>query len=223
MSRVHLAMSIHLTVEDEIVCRIVANLLVLLLAMPALASQDKTKNEPMTPAEQYMALLKEHSDAMRAFQMAYQKAKTQEERNKVFEEKYPKPDKLAPKMLDLAEKNPKDPVAVDALVWVVTNSNRSGKDSPKARAVVILLRDHVRSNKLVRVCQSLANGFDTEGRDLLHGILDKNPSKDVKAEACLALGQRLSRTAQIVRALKERPELTKQLEQAFGKEQAQEL
>lgn len=204
-------------------CRIVGGLLALLLALPVLGDQDKPKDKPMTPQEQYNALLKEQTDARTAFQNAYQKAKTQEEKNKVIQEKYPNADKLAPKFLDLAEKNPKDPVAVDALVWLVTNSNRGGKDSPRAKAVAILLREHVQSDKLGRICSNLANSYGKEESELLRGILAKNPSKDAQSEACLALGQQLSRTAQLVRLLKERPEMVKRVEQTFGKEQTDEL
>jgi hypothetical protein len=217
------ALPIHFLVEGEVMCRIVGSLLVLLLALPALSNQDKGKDKPMTPQEQYKALLKEHDDAMKAFQDAYQKAKTQEEKGKVVKEKYPNPDKLAPKMLELAEKNPKDPVAVDALIWVMTNSRSGGRDSPKFKATAILLRDHVQSDKLGPVCQRLANGYGKEGVELLRGILEKNPSKEVQAEACMALGQRLTQTARVVRLLKEQPDLAKQAEQALGKETTKEL
>ena len=204
-------------------CRIVGSVLVLLLALPALSNQDKTKDKERTPQEQYKALLKEQSDAMRAFSQAYSKAKTEEERDKIFKEKYPKPDKIAPRMLELAEKNPKDPVAFDALSWLMTNDVSGGKDSPKAKAAAILLRDHIQSDKLGSLCRKLADGFGKEGVELLRGILEKHPSKEVQAEACMALGQRLSQTARIVRMLKEQPDLVKQAEQALGKEATQEL
>lgn len=200
----------------------VGSLLVLLLALPAHGSQDKPKDKPLTPEQQYKALLQEENDAIRTFRQAYQKAKTQEARTKLTKERSYL-DKLAPKFLELAEKNPKDPVAVDALFWVVRNNTNGGKGSLLSKAVAILLRDHVQSDKMGRVCLILANGFRKEGTELLRGILEKNPSKEVQAEACLALGQRLSRTAQYARLLKERPKLAKQLEQAFGKELAAEL
>jgi hypothetical protein len=203
--------------------RTVGGVLVLLLALPALGTQDKTKDKPATPEEQYQALLKEQNDAMKAFRQAYQQAKTQEQKDKVFEEKYPKPEKLAPKFLELAEKNPKDPIAVDALVWLVTSNIGGGKDSPRAKAVAILLRDHVQSAKIESVCQSLTNGYDREGTELLRGILDKNPSKEVQAEACMTLGLRLGRTAQVIRLLKEQPDVAKRFEQAYGKDNLEDL
>ena len=94
-------------------CRTVGGVVVLLLALPAWAD-DKPKDKPSTPKEQYQALLKEQQDAMQAFSDAYQKAKTQAEKDKVFEEKYPKPEQLAPKFLALAEKNPKAEVRAEA-------------------------------------------------------------------------------------------------------------
>src|SRR5689334_7600232 len=170
--------------------RTVGGVLVLLLALPAWGD-DKPKDKPLTPQEQYQALVKEQDDAMKAFQETLQKAKTDEERNKVFEEKYPRPDKAAPKFLELAEKNRKDPVAVDALVWVVTNDRSGGKDSPRAKALATLLKEHVQSDKLGPVCQSLIYDNDPESTGLLRAVLEKSPNKDVQGIACLSLGQQL--------------------------------
>jgi hypothetical protein len=165
-------------------CRTVGGVLVLLLALPAWAD-DKPKDKPMTPKEQYQALLREQQDAMKAFSDAYRKAKDDVERNKIFEEKYPKPEKLTPKFLELAEKNPKDAVAVDALTWVVTNVYSGGQ--PVTKALELLLRDHVSNERIGQVCQNLPGSTDAQA--LLRGILEKNPHKEAQAEACLALIQ----------------------------------
>jgi hypothetical protein len=198
--------------------RTVGGVLALLLALPALAAADKPKDQP-TPEEQYKALLKEQQDAMRAFSEAYSQAKTQEEKNKVFNEKYPQPDKLAPKFLALAEKHAKDPVAVDALVWVVTNSSGrpGGTDSPRAKALTILLRDHAQSDKIKNVCQSLAYSSDKEATDLLRRVMEKNPSKDVQGLACLSLAHSLKYHADRMpeSQAKEAEKLHKESEQLF--------
>lgn len=199
--------------------RRVGAILLLLPALPALAYQDK----PPTPAEQYKALLKENDAEVKAFQEAYQKAKTQKEKDQVVKDKLPKPAKLAPKFLELAEKNPKDPVAVDALAWLLTRNVGTGKDSPRSKAVALLLRDHVQSDKLGQVCTGLGNMLDKEASELLQAVLEKNPNKEVQAEACMALAQQISRKAQLVRQLKDQPDLMPRLEQAFGKESAEEL
>ena|SRR3989442_536663 len=66
-------------------------------------------------------------------------------------------EKLSPRFLDLAEKNPNDPIALDSLVQVVlqeiwlqnnTTHVRERQQKPEARAIALLLRDHVRSDKI---------------------------------------------------------------------------
>jgi stage V sporulation protein SpoVS len=205
--------------------RIVGGVLLLLLALPALGADDKPKDKPPTPEEQYQALLKEEADAMTAFREAYEKAQTQEEKDKVFEEKYPKPEKLAPKFLELAQKNPEDPIAVDALIWVVNNGSGrpADTDSPRTKSIAILVRDHAKNNKMAGVCQRLANGYDDADVDLLRGILEKNPSAEVQAEACLALAQRFSAKAQLIQRLKDDPEDAKRYMEAFGRGYVVEL
>src|SRR5438132_10529991 len=95
---------------------------------PALWAEDppkdkpKEEKKPTTPAEQYKALVQEFTKAQQDFFKEYGTLKTDEERRKLVQEKYPQPAKFAPKMMELAEKNPKDPAAIDALVWVVTSA-----------------------------------------------------------------------------------------------------
>src|SRR5947209_14670658 len=67
-----------------------------------------------TPADQYQALTKEYQSAQQDFFKEYQAAKTPEAKQKVFAAKYPNAQKYAQRFLDLAEKHPKDPAAVDA-------------------------------------------------------------------------------------------------------------
>jgi hypothetical protein len=188
-------------------------LALLLLALPALRADDP-KDKPKTPKEQYEALLKEQNDAMQAFFKAYQEAKTQEEKNKLFQEKYPNPAKMAPKFLELAEKNPKDPVAVDALIWVVNNSYGGGKDSPHSKAIAIL-RDHVGNEKLGPLCLRLGGSTDKESIDLLREVLEKNKNKDTQGMACLGLGQSLKSEAEAMTdaQAKERDKITKESEE----------
>jgi hypothetical protein len=203
--------------------RTVGGILVFLLALPAVGYPEKSDEKRATPEQQYKALLKDQNDAMKAYQDAARKAKTQQDRNKVFAEKYPKPEKAAPRFLELAEKNPRDPVAVDALIWVVTRTDTRGEDSPRDKALEILLRDHVQSDKLGPVCQGLIYSYGATESKLLHAILDKNPSKDVQTEACLALAQQLGRAALMLRLMEDRPELASRLEQIVGKEQLEDL
>jgi hypothetical protein len=145
-------------------------------------------------------------------------------RARVLEEKNPNPDKLAPKFLELAEKNPRDPVAFESLSWILTHDrNTGGKDGPADRAVALLLRDHLESYKLTGLCQNVSYNYGKASLTLLRGVLDKSPDRNVQAEACLALAQRLRNAAQVVRLLKEQPERARGLGRLLGKEQVEEL
>jgi len=159
------------------------------LAAPTAQAAANTGNHSSTPAEEYQALAKEHQAAMEEFGNAYQRAKTDAEREKVAA-KYQQPAKSAPRFLALARKNPKDPAAIDALVWVAVNS-RSGAEFDEA--MKLLAADYFGSDKLGQVCQSLVYSSSPESEKFLRLVLEKNPSKDVKGLACLSLGQLLKR------------------------------
>src|SRR5438552_2565114 len=108
--------------EDAFMHRIVGGILVLVLGMAVVAAEDEGQGkQPTTPEQQYKALLKTYNDAFQEYAKAYREAKTPEEQQKVVQEKYPWPDKYASKFLELAEKNPKEPFAEEALIWIVTN------------------------------------------------------------------------------------------------------
>jgi hypothetical protein len=187
--------------------RLLTGLLTLLLLGPALRAQDDTKDKPKekpkdekakvdkpaTPAEQYRALAKEVRDAQQEFMKDYRAAKTQEERNKLYQEKYPQPAKYAGRMVALAEKYPKDPAAVDALVWVVSNAPFT-KEVDKAAQ--ILFQDHAESKKLAQVCQVLPNTGVKKKEAYLRQALEKSPHHDVQGYACFNLAMSLKDAAE---------------------------
>jgi len=196
----------------------------LALAAPALAAAGPPKERPATPAAQYQALVKVYQDAMQTYSEALGKAKTYEERLKVFDEVLPKPEKLAPRFLELAEKHPRDSVAFDALTWILVNCVRSPAQIPaRAKAVAILSQGHARSAKLGPICQNLASGLDEETAILLTAILDKNPSKEVRAEACLALVQQYGRRLDTAKRLHGNPATSRGFVNAYGREGVQRL
>jgi hypothetical protein len=124
----------------------------------------------------------------------------------------------------LAEKYPQDPVAFDALTWIVVNCVGSPARIPaRAKAVAILSRDHARSEKFGPMCQTFANGYDEETEILLTAILDKNPSKDVQAEACLALVQQYGWRLEIAKRLHDNPETGSGFARAYGQEGVERL
>ncbi|HZT34364.1 MAG TPA: hypothetical protein VFA15_00480, partial [Nitrososphaera sp.] len=189
----------------------------LLLPLPALQAQ--VKPEKQTPAQQYQALEKEYDTAVKEFNKAYKEAKTAEDKQKVFQEKYPRLDKFAPRFLELAEKNPKDPAAVDALVWTVTH----GGGDTRTKAIKILSRDHVQSEKMATLCPKLGIARDKDSRQLLTAVLEKSKHRPSQAQACLGLAHLTENQARTAKQLKEQPQMAKRFEPILGKETVEEL
>jgi hypothetical protein len=86
-----------------------------------------------------------------------------------------------------------------------------------------LIRDHAQSEKLGQVCPSLANGCDEDSAILLTAILEKNPSKDVQAEACMALAQHYGRRLEIAERLNDNPETLRSFIRAYSQEAVDRL
>jgi AhpC/TSA family len=149
-------------------------------------------------------------------------AKTPEDGEKLKKELKATRSKFAARFLELAEKNAKESVALDALLWVCNNTPpHRGFAAERAKAMDLLIRDHIQSNKLGPVCQSLASGFDTKRSEtLLRAILAKNPHKSVQAEASLALAEMLNTRLDFAKRIKDDPAF---LEAFPGMEVADEL
>ncbi|MBI4585001.1 MAG: hypothetical protein HY717_13395, partial [Planctomycetes bacterium] len=153
------------------------------------AADAKGQDKPATPVEQYQALLKERQNVPEDLS----KAKSDEERKKVLA----RVENLPLRFLALAEANPEDPIALEALIQTVSWVNSTafpagGKDSPGDRALALLLRDYVRSDKLGLVCQQIVFGFHRSHETFLRAVLEMNPLREVQALACLSLAQFLN-------------------------------
>ena len=180
--------------------------------------------EPPTPAAQYKVFVKEFSDAAQGLW----NATTDEERVRVAAIVA----RNTPRLLELVEKNPKEPFAFEALAQVITQeswleNNTShpglGKDSPSARAIALLIRDHIQSDKLSHATWRAQYGFRKECETLLRAAEEKSSHKDVQALACLRLGQFLTARQHRVEILRDKPEMAARYEELFGKEYLDDL
>jgi hypothetical protein len=178
-----------------------------------------TPDKSIGPAGQYRALVKEFGEAAQA----NWKATNDEERKLAAARVEPLPLKL----LELAEKNPKEPWTLDALTQVITLEywldNYSahpgwGKDSRQARAIAILLRDHVRSEKLGETCKRVQFGFRKECETFLRTVLEKNPHRDVQGQACLGLALFLNGRLNRLDLLKDQPMVNRRYEGLYGQD-----
>jgi hypothetical protein len=190
-------------------------ILVFVLGLSTAATQD----QPAAPAEQYKAILKEFGEAANANWTAA----TDEERKRAAARVEPLPLML----LELAGKNPEEPWTLDALTQVITQEywldNYSshpgwGKESRQARAIAILLRDHVRSDKLGETCKRAQSGFRQECETFLRTVLEKNPHRDVQGQACLSLALFLNGRLNRLDLLKDQPVVSRRYEGLYGKD-----
>ncbi|HVK18456.1 MAG TPA: hypothetical protein VM533_16090 [Fimbriiglobus sp.] len=205
--------------------RIARGILVLMLSLPAVAAGGDSQDKPPTPAEQYKALRKE-SDRASSSGVPLSDA----ERLKFVGRAYKHRHAIAQKMLELAEKYPTDPVALDALVQAVWQVNTTpwpvelvGEDSARPRAFELIQRDHIRSDKLGPLCERVSHGFCKEYEAFLRAVLAKNPHPSVQAAACLSLAHFLNNRLQRLELCREQPELAKEFAGLYGAEYLADL
>lgn len=192
---------------------------ILIVFSLSVAAGDDTKDKPVTPEEQYKALVK---DFYQAANLSFN-ATTDEERTKQVARAI----KLAPRLLELVEKHPNEPFTLEALVqvanqelWLQSNTRDPGRsnDRTEARALELLLRDHVRSDKLGEACRRVQYGFGKKCETFLRTVMEMSPHRDVQALACLRLAQFLDGRLKRLDLVKEQPDMAKRYEGLFGKD-----
>ena len=195
-----------------------------LLALPIAANADGPAKKPLAPAAQFQALVKEFNTAA----YGLHQARTDDERAKMTELGAA----LSPRCLELADKYPKDPVALPALVqvvmqevWLENNTSHPGrgKNNLEAKAIAQILRDHLQSDKLGEACWRCCYGFSKDTEDFLRTILEKSPHREIRGTACLRLAMFLNGRLQKLELLRGRPEMVKRYENWFGKEYVEQL
>lgn len=116
-------------------CCVLAVLLGLLVAR---GDDKKDEKKPPSAKEQYDALLKDFGDQQRQIVAEVQKAKGPEQ-EKLIEQYRALGKDFAEKFYKLAEDDPKDPVATDALFWVMQNGAGSSVAEKAADKVTVLV------------------------------------------------------------------------------------
>ena len=174
---------------------------------------------PPEGADAYLALQKKYDDALDAYQKALQQARTPQEKRKAQSDKHPRVGEFATQFMALADKFPGSDSAVDALFWVATHpvEPTSPEAGLRARALTTLARDHVKSDKVGRLCTLLVFAIDPATDEFLRGVVERAKQAPVLARARASLAVNLKHRARLVTALKDSPDAIKQYQQAFGK------
>lgn len=81
---------------------------------------------------------------------------------------------------------------MDVLVWVVTHSSNESRDEAAQRkALAILRRDYLASEKLPLV-------FDGADEEFLRAVLEKSPHRHIRGLACYTLAEKRLRRVRMV-------------------------
>jgi len=205
--------------------RLASTFLLVMLTLWLVVAEGNGQDKPPTPAEQYAALKKEYHKTP-----GTRVPSNDDERLRFVGRAYKHHHAVALKFLELAEKYPNDPIALDALILAVWQVNTTpwpvelvGGDAARARAFERIERDHLASDKLGPLCQRVSWGFCKEYESFLRAVLAKNPHKNVQATACLSLGRFLNNRLQRLDLCKEQPELAREFGGLYGKDYLAEL
>src|SRR5262245_57729210 len=157
--------------------------LTLFLLIFVMTAPSDSQDKPPTPAEQFNALRQEYNRASGSGVPL-----TDWERLKFVGRAYKHHYALAVKFLELAEKHPTDPVALDCLIQAVWQVNTTpwpvelvGEDTARPKAFELIQRDHIKSDKLGPLCQRVSYGFCKEYETFLRAALAKSPHKHIQA------------------------------------------
>jgi hypothetical protein len=172
-----------------------------------------------SPADQFQAIYKEFNTEG----FALRQATTDAER----EATVARVDMLTQRLMELAEKNPRTPVAMDALVqaavhemWMENNTTHMGRgqDSPEVMAIAILVRDHAMSDQASEACRRMSYGFRDECETYIRKVMEVNPSRTERGMASIRLAQFVNRRLQRIDLLKDQPDMARRYRRLFGKE-----
>jgi hypothetical protein len=213
--------------------RIVEELLAVALGLSLIAAetQAQAQDKPSSPSEQYKAILKESQDRYDASHKEYMASAPKgsmpsNELRMVFVGRaYKIKYEQAQKLVALAEKYPKDPITLDALIEAVWQVNGVpwpvelvGSDDARPRAFALLRRDHISSDKIGPLCERISYGFCAEYEVFLREVLEKNPHKQIRAQACVALAHFLNNRSLRLDLVAEQPALAREFADLYGKD-----
>jgi hypothetical protein len=173
-----------------------------LLFLPALSAADK----PETPSQQLEALKKEVDTARREYYQAYEKAKTDQERQELRDKNNKQIKARARRALELAQKHPKDAAAVDALTWIIGGGlGWLGAGAEIEASFDLLRNDYAISEKIDRVCDIafVYDSVSTKPEQFLRAVLKKNPHREIQGHACYGLARILRGHAIVAKRLRD--------------------
>ncbi len=195
----------------------------ILFSLSATASAE----EQPTPAQRYRQHIKDYNIVSREIR----RSKTVEDRKAVAR----RFDEFSKKFLDIADEHHKDPIALttirSAVQAIISTDSRAqniaefhsgtlvagSSDDSSQRVVKLLLRDHLKSNKLAPICDRMRFGYRPEFEPFLVAAIKENPHRDVHGLAQLALAQLLHNQLRLMDLASDRLDLAKRYGTIYGR------
>jgi hypothetical protein len=165
---------------------------------------------------QVAAVTGEYDQARNNFGLAYAAAKTPEEQQRVLNEKYPQPSQYAPRLLRIAQDNPRTPAAFDALKWIVDQDNQPQGSSDAA--LKLLANDFAGDARAGEVAADLMWTAAPGAEAFLQAVIDQNQNHTAKGVATFALARFRKSQSDYVREIKAHSSNVGMYESYMGKD-----
>jgi len=132
------------------------------------------------------AIKAEFDKQLTAYRKAESEAKTDDDRQAAAKRR-PSLQEFGKRFLTLAEEQPTDEVACDALLWIASNSARREKLELDG-ALDLVEKHHLKSPKLKGVVDALACSVNRRANALAETIANKAGDREVRGRACFFVG-----------------------------------
>ncbi|HEX5052386.1 MAG TPA: hypothetical protein VFZ65_11475 [Planctomycetota bacterium] len=172
----------------------------LAVALLASATAPRTQDPGAAPSatDAFAAVKKDYDKAMKDFEAIYAAAKTDEERQKTFSH-YPQGETFAPRIVEIVQKWPADPVAVEATNWLLPIS--SGQVKGLAELFDVLLGNQIDNPKLADTCKAMQYNSVPKGAAFLRTVMQKSPHAEAQGWACYVLAKQIDSEAGLAERL----------------------
>src|SRR5262249_39497529 len=158
------------------------------------AEPDQAPSKGLSAGEQFQILQKEWERISATAKKSLSEAKSDKLKQQIFDEFRRSRHDYVIRHLKFAEQHPKEEVAVKALHFVFLFSDAESEQ--RSRAKTLVLQDHLEKKNLAVICRVYGSGFDDDWKKLLEGVAAKNPHREPRAHALLALGLERQRVSE---------------------------
>jgi thiol-disulfide isomerase/thioredoxin len=126
---------------------------------------------------------------------------------------------FSPKFLALAQQNPRDPAALEALTLAMrTSGGSSVKDGTWNQVMDELRTNHATNPEIRSVVRSLRGSYDEAAEKLLREVASRNKDRKTQATAWKALASGKESAVEMAERLTNSPQLRQNFEEGNGKE-----